>query len=150
MTAQGSAYSRFKRAIQRKNLLGAEMTLREMGGVGLLEALDYLVLLAELRPERAPSAAIRWHGRLELEAASLTLSESQLALAALASLLRGRPRGGRDSPPACPHRTPDTPPATGISERSRLLLIRLPSVHAVRGVAGRGDAEGYSACSRHI
>lgn len=49
MTAQGSAYTRFKHAIERKNLLGAEMTLREMREVGLLEALEYLVLLCELR-----------------------------------------------------------------------------------------------------
>jgi hypothetical protein len=89
MTAQGSAYTRFKRAIQRKNLLGAEMTLREMRNVSLLEALDYLVLLAELRPERAAPAAIRWHGRLELESSNLTIAESQLALAALENLCLG-------------------------------------------------------------
>ena len=89
MTAQGSALTRFKRAIQRKNLLGAEMTLREMRQVSLLEALDYVVLLAELRPERAQPAAIRWHGRLELETVNLTLAESQLALAALTNLCAG-------------------------------------------------------------
>lgn len=89
MTAQGSAHTRFKRAIERKNLLGAEMTLREMRNVGLLEALEYLVLLCELRPERAAPAAIRWHGRLELEVANLTLAESQLALAALTCLCAG-------------------------------------------------------------
>ena len=33
----------------------------------LLLALDYLVLLAELKPEKAKLAAIRWHGRLELD-----------------------------------------------------------------------------------
>jgi hypothetical protein len=91
MTAQGSAYTRFKRAIERKNLLGAEMSLREMRQVSLLEALDYLVLLAELRPDRAPAAAVRWHGRLELEAPTLTLTESQLALAALTTLCAGDP-----------------------------------------------------------
>ena len=89
MTDQGSALTRFKRAIQRKNLLGAEMTLREVGSVSLLEALDYLILLAELRPERAAPAAIRWHGRLELETVNLTLAESQLALAALDNLCAG-------------------------------------------------------------
>ena len=93
MTSQGSAHGRFTRAINTRNLLGAEMAMREMGAVNLLEALDYLVLLVELRPERAPAAAIRWHGRLELESASLTLVESQLALAALADLCAG----GRDS-----------------------------------------------------
>jgi hypothetical protein len=89
MTAQGSALTRFRRAIERKNLLGAEMTLREIRQVSLLEALDYLVLLAELRPERAEPAALRWHGRLEVESANLTLVESQLALAALGSLCAG-------------------------------------------------------------
>jgi hypothetical protein len=89
MTAQGSALTRFKRAIQRKNLLGAEMTLREMRSVSLLEGLDYLILLAEIRPDQAPPAATRWHGRLELEAVSLTLAESRLALAALTSLCAG-------------------------------------------------------------
>jgi hypothetical protein len=57
-----------------------------MGAVSLLEALDYLALLAELRPDRLEAAAVRWHGRLELESALLTLAESQLALAALANL----------------------------------------------------------------
>ena len=60
-----------------------------MQPLSLLDALDYLVLLVELQPARAPSAAIRWHGRLELESALLTLTESQLALAALADLCAG-------------------------------------------------------------
>jgi hypothetical protein len=66
MTAQGSARTQYRRAIERRNLMGAEMALRDMGAVSLLEALDYLVLLAELRPERAERAAVRWHGRLEV------------------------------------------------------------------------------------
>lgn len=65
------------------------MALREMGQVTLLEALDYLALLAELRPEKVEAAAVRWHGRLELEASLLTLAESQFALAALANLTSG-------------------------------------------------------------
>jgi hypothetical protein len=56
----------------------------------LLVALDYLTLLAELKPERFPAAAVRWHGRLELEAPLLTLAESQLALAALGALREGQ------------------------------------------------------------
>jgi hypothetical protein len=52
----------------------------------LLVALDYLALLAELKPERFQPAAVRWHGRLELETPTLTLTESQFALAALAML----------------------------------------------------------------
>jgi hypothetical protein len=60
-----------------------------MGGLTLIDALTYLALLAELRPERASAAAIRWHGRLEIESTALTLTESQLALAALADLCAG-------------------------------------------------------------
>ncbi len=89
MTSQGSVHGRFTRALAQKNLTLAEMSLREMGTPSLLVALDYLVLLVELRPEKAQLAAIRWHGRLELEATTLTLTESQLALAALANLCAG-------------------------------------------------------------
>jgi len=53
------------------------------------EGLDYLDLLAEVKPEKLEQASLRWHGRLELEASTMTLGESQLALAALASLCAG-------------------------------------------------------------
>lgn len=89
MTSQGSAHGRFTRALQQRNVRGAEIAAKEMGGLSLIDALDYLVVLAELQPERAQVAAVRWHGRLELESAILTLTESQLALAALASLCAG-------------------------------------------------------------
>jgi hypothetical protein len=36
--------------MERGNLMGAEMALREMGAVDLLEALDYLAVLADVRP----------------------------------------------------------------------------------------------------
>jgi hypothetical protein len=65
------------------------MALREMRLPSLLLLLDYLDLLAEVKPEKLPLAALRWHGRLELESSTLSLSDSQLALAALASLCAG-------------------------------------------------------------
>ena len=89
MTSQGSAHGRFTHALAARNLFQAEAALRELRWVSLLDALDYLDLLAELRPTKLEQAAIRWHGRLELEAGILTLAESQLALAALASLCAG-------------------------------------------------------------
>ena len=90
MTSQGTAHGRFTRAIQQRNLFAAQIALREMGNnPSLLVALDYLALLAELKPERFQPAAVRWHGRLELEAPTLTLTESQFALAALAALGEG-------------------------------------------------------------
>ena len=89
VTAQGHARTQFRRAIERKNLMGAETALREMGAVDLLEALDYVALLAELRPAQAPRAAVRWHGRLETETPMLTMPDSALALAALVALCSG-------------------------------------------------------------
>lgn len=41
------------------------------------------------RPEKAGRAAVRWHGRLETEAPFLSLTESHLGLAELASLCAG-------------------------------------------------------------
>jgi len=89
MTSQGSAHGRFTRAVKARNLFQVELALRELGGVSLLDALDYLDLLAEQKPAKLEQAALRWHGRLELEANTITLAESQLALAALASLCAG-------------------------------------------------------------
>jgi hypothetical protein len=89
MTSQGPAHGRFQRAIQRRNLFQAELAMHEIGTPSLLDALAYLDLLAEVRPEKVERAAVRWHGRLETEATTLTLAESQLALAALASLCAG-------------------------------------------------------------
>ena len=77
MTSQGSASGR------------AEVALREMGNPSLTLALDYVILLAQLQPAKAKTAALRWHGHLELEAPTLTLTESQYALAALAALCGG-------------------------------------------------------------
>ena len=86
MTSQGSAHGRFTRAIQRRNLFQAELALREMGTPSLSVLVDYLELLADVRPDKFDRAAVRWHGRLELESAVLTIAESELALAALGAL----------------------------------------------------------------
>ena len=52
MTAQGQPRARFRRAIERKNLLGEEACAREMGLVGLAESLDLVCLVAEVDPAR--------------------------------------------------------------------------------------------------
>jgi hypothetical protein len=65
------------------------MAIREMGTLSLLDALEYLELLADVKPQKLERAAVRRHGRLETEAMPLTLGESQLALAALVSLCAG-------------------------------------------------------------
>jgi hypothetical protein len=65
MTSQGSAHGRFTRAIKQRNVWAAEMAMREAGTLSLLDALDYLDLLAEVKPAKLEQAALRWHGRLE-------------------------------------------------------------------------------------
>jgi hypothetical protein len=89
MTSQGTAHGRFTRAIKTRNLWAAETALREIRTPSLLDALDYLDLLATARPDRFDRAAITWHAGLEDKAVTLTLAESQLALAALGSLRAG-------------------------------------------------------------
>jgi hypothetical protein len=89
MTSQGTAHGRFTRAVEQRNLWAAESSLRELGTPSLEDALSYSALLAEVKPEKLERAAVRWHGRLENEATFLSLAESQLALAALASLCAG-------------------------------------------------------------
>lgn len=89
MTSQGTAHGRFTLAIQQRNLWAAESSLRELCTPSLEDALSYLGLLAEVKPEKLERAAVRWHGRLETEATLFSLAESQLALAALASLCAG-------------------------------------------------------------
>jgi hypothetical protein len=86
MTSQGSAHGRFTRAIKQRSLWAAEIAARELGGLAFPDTLDLVAPIAQVRPDRLESAAIRWHGRLEIEAQVLTLAESRFALSALERL----------------------------------------------------------------
>jgi hypothetical protein len=92
MTSRGSASGRFTGAIERRNLLGAEMAARELGHLELADALDLALLFAAKDPVRYQRAAVRWHGRFELEVRGLTIPDSSLLLAALAGLTDIAPR----------------------------------------------------------
>jgi hypothetical protein len=85
VTAQGSVYSQFKRALDRRNLLLAWTMAAELPKVPLADALSLLLLALDQQPWRFEKAAPRWHARLCAEA-RLTLPEAQLALAALQAL----------------------------------------------------------------
>ena len=85
VTSQGSAHGRFQRAIQRGNVLAAETAIRELGGLNLGDALAFVLLLAHADPGRFERAAVRWAGRLALEAPLTTLADAQLALAAMST-----------------------------------------------------------------
>jgi hypothetical protein len=89
MTSDGTAYTRFRRSIDVRSVSQAEMAIREMPRVGLLDALDYCTLLAAEAPDRYDPAARRWLGLLLAECGSLTLDDVQLALACLRSLPAG-------------------------------------------------------------
>jgi hypothetical protein len=89
MTAQGRPYARFKRALEVRSVFQAEIAAREMGRLGLNDALDYLVLLAAEKPERFDRAARKWLARLLSESPALTLDEAAVALGCLRGLAAG-------------------------------------------------------------
>ena len=92
VTAQGSSYARFKRAVDHGNLLEADAAARQLGQLNLPDALEFCDLLARLAPNRFERAALRWHGRWTTEATPSSLAESQLALTCL-QLLTSDHRG---------------------------------------------------------
>jgi hypothetical protein len=88
VTADGSPLTRFHRAIQHGSVINAEAAARELGRLGLGDALALVELYAAKRDRRFERAALRWHARLGQEVASLTLEEAALALNALLTLDR--------------------------------------------------------------
>jgi len=95
VTSSGHPRAFFQRAIEGRNLIAAEAAARELGRLTLSDALMLLELYADKDFARFERAAVRWHGRLELEARRLTLSEARFALAALAALGGEQQRHGR-------------------------------------------------------
>ena len=91
MTSQGSAHTRFRRAVESRNALVATATAHELPHISLADALALTLLLRDVDAPRYPRAALRWHRRLADEAADLTLEEATLALTALLALPGRRP-----------------------------------------------------------
>jgi hypothetical protein len=89
VTPQGSAYHRFRRALDRGNVTEALSVAFELEHVGLSEALELCLLLRDKAPERYPRAALPWHGRLCREV-DVSLEEAQATLAALVLLAGDR------------------------------------------------------------
>jgi hypothetical protein len=87
----GSPHGRFRRAVDRGNLLDAEACARELGHLELADALDLLLLIARKEPA-VPRAAARWHARFVLEARGMHVADSQLLLGAVAGLRDEAPR----------------------------------------------------------
>jgi hypothetical protein len=79
MSSDGRPYARFRRALDVRSVLQAEAAARELGRLGLLDALDYLALLAAEAPYRYDRAARKWLARLLSESPALTLDEVGVA-----------------------------------------------------------------------
>src|SRR5262249_16887785 len=79
----------FRRALDVRSVGQAELAARELGRRGLLDALDYLALLAAEAPERFDRAARRWLSRLLEESPALTLDDVTVALGCLRGLSGG-------------------------------------------------------------
>jgi len=86
MTSDGSAYSRFQRAIRARNLPLIQATAAELGWVALQDALAILLVIDDRDEERFDRTAVRWAGRLATEVPDITLDELAGALVSLHAL----------------------------------------------------------------
>jgi hypothetical protein len=91
VTSQGSAYGRFRQALDGGNATIALAAAADLPHVGLVDALELLLLLLESEPTRYERAALRWHGRYCREVTDVDLAEAQAVLACLAGLRGRRP-----------------------------------------------------------
>ena len=80
VTSQGSAYSRFQRAVATGNMRLIEAAATELPKIGLDDALAILIVLAQTNDPRFDRAAARWVGRLLTETPA-GLSDARFALA---------------------------------------------------------------------
>ena len=90
VTAQGSTYMRFRRALDRGNVTEALSAAAELQFVGLAEALELTLLLVDREPEKFERAAARWHLRFAQEVPHVELRESLAVLALLAAIPANR------------------------------------------------------------
>ena len=81
---------RFRRALDRANVTEALSAASELSFVGLAEALELTLLLADKEPEKYERAAARWHGRFLQEVPNVDLRENQAVLALLAAIPANR------------------------------------------------------------
>ena len=81
MSTKGSAYSRFRRALDTGNLTIVRAAAAELPTINLDDALRVCALF-RADPSRYEAAVIRWLGRLCLERPGTTITELRLALTA--------------------------------------------------------------------
>ena len=87
VTCQGSAYGRFRHALDRGNTLAALSAATELDHVGLVDALELLLLIARDGDERRfQTGAVRWAARYAREAGNVGPGEAQAVLGLLTML----------------------------------------------------------------
>src|SRR5215212_795887 len=86
MTSQGSAYSRFQRALKTGNLTLIRNAAAELPRVDLGDALAVCVAIHAAERERYERAALRWLARYCLERREATLAHVQTAAWAFENL----------------------------------------------------------------
>jgi hypothetical protein len=96
VTSEGSAYARFRRALESGTPLTVRAAAAELARIGLDDALAICLLFLDREPELFPRAAARWVARLTLEQ-PVALSDAHLALASLGALQHGNQRAGAES-----------------------------------------------------
>jgi hypothetical protein len=81
---------RFRRALDRRNVTEALAAASELQFVGLAEALELTLLLAEGEDTRFERAALRWHARFVYETKNVDIRESVAVLALLTAIPANR------------------------------------------------------------
>lgn len=96
MSAKGSSYQHFRRALALEQLHLVRQAAAELPRVPLDDALTVVLLIARLEPERLERAAVRWLARLALERPQVTSWDLRWGLLAFEALPRD-PDGARDA-----------------------------------------------------
>jgi hypothetical protein len=103
VTAQGSPYARFRRALDSRNATVAFATAIELDFVSLPDALELVLLLVD-DPGRFRRAALRWHARYCAEVPDVGFEEALVVLACLAGLIARQPKAAAEALAALVHR----------------------------------------------
>jgi hypothetical protein len=86
VTSDGSAYTRFRRALGTGNEHLVLAAARELPRIGLDDALRICLVFREGDAQRYERAAVRWLGRFALEARGVTINALRAAAEALDAL----------------------------------------------------------------
>jgi hypothetical protein len=81
---------RFRRALDRGNVTEAFSAAGELQFVGLAEALELTLLLADGEDAKYERAALRWHARFAYETKNVDIRESVAVLALLTAIPANR------------------------------------------------------------